>query len=89
MDHREKPKVEGSGDHTKNIMGSPTDVHPLGIKTKRTSDNAFGVRECVEKGESSPGMADIRSTRNPIRGEAYAMDHLNVRCITSPDTDKS
>lgn len=61
-------------------------MHPLGIKSKRTSDNAEGSCECVCNGEPSPGMADSRSTRKPIGGKAYAIDHINVLCITSPNT---
>lgn len=46
----ETKKDKESRDHTKEYIGSAADVHPLVIKTKRASENAFGVRTSVDVG---------------------------------------
>lgn len=66
VEHVDLSKEKGSIENPRKKIGSATDVHPLVIKSKRTSDNALGVRERVERGESPPGIAEMRSTRKSI-----------------------
>lgn len=67
-------------------IGSSSDLHPSVIKTVRTSDYADGVCVCVDVGDSVPGITDSPSTRWSIGGCVYAIDVINVVCMTSHDT---